>query len=163
MLYCSSETGEPKDWFYKMNMGQAFAATILVVLALLAMIGRAEALEITRGTARVDRALPERVRKYFADDDGRPLKSVAMDLNEDGVPEKFVPNEFLCGNGGCPWLVYDQKNARVIGAAFGSSIGVTETFVNGYRVLEARGSLGNAVATVTTYQFSRGEYRKRVR
>ena|SRR5579859_5320865 len=54
---------------------------------------------ISMSNVTADGSLPGSIRDAFDDDDGRPLKSVSVDLDGDGTAEKFVPNEFLCGNG----------------------------------------------------------------
>lgn len=77
--------------------------------------------------AILDQDIPEAVREAFDDDDGKPMKSVSVDLNNDKIPEKLIPNEFLCGNGGCPWLVYSPKLKKVIGRLFGNTIVILDT------------------------------------
>ena len=88
--------------------------------------------QVTLGNAVVDHDVELVVRSELDDDDGRPLRSVSIDLNGDGVPEKVVPNEFLCGQGGCPWIVYEQVSRKVIGRLFGSSIEVLDRTTNGF-------------------------------
>jgi len=138
-------------------------AAILCLISTFSAGAPAEPPAITLAGATPDPAVASIARTLFADDDGRPVRSVAIDLNADGITEKFVPNEFLCGNGGCPWLIIDERNGRLIGTAFASSIVVREEVVNGYRVLEAHGSRGAGDPVTDVYEFSDGIYRRRSR
>lgn len=141
-------------------MNCALRVALFAYLASMPVIGMTGYPQVTVGSSKLDPAVKPFVRKFFVDDDGRPLRSVSIDLNGDGLPEKFVPNEFLCGQGGCPWLVYDQGGDKVIGTIFGSSIEVMERNVNGYRVLEAYSSTGGAREDTNIYEFSHGQYQK---
>jgi len=102
-----------------------------------------------------DASLGEEVRSKFADDDGRVMKSVDFDLNGDGKPEQFIPNEFLCGNGGCPWLVYSPQMRCVIGKIMANEILIMQTRVNGYNVLKC--SWSTAGQTEFTYFVFNGQ------
>lgn len=117
-------------------------------------------LKVTLQMARWDSSLSDDIREKLSDDDGRPLKSVFVDLNEDGFDEKFVPNELLCGNGGCPWLIYDPRTKKVLGSVDGAVLYVGTKKDRGYFPIEAYWKLSAAQATVTTYSFSKGAYRK---
>ena len=78
-------------------------------------------------SAKDDDTLPEEARKGFEDDDGRPLKAVALDLNGDGKVETFlsgVPSK----SGGSQWIVWDEAASAVRGLIVGSII-----FVGGRR------------------------------
>jgi hypothetical protein len=141
----------------------AHAAILCLFSMLSAGAPAGEPPAITLAGATPDPAVASIARTLFADDDGRPVRSVAIDLNADGITEKFVPNEFLCGNGGCPWLIIDERNGRLIGTPFASSIVVREDVVNGYRVLEAHGSLGARDPVTDIYEFSDGTYTRRSR
>jgi len=138
-------------------------AAILCLLSMFSPGAPAEPPAITLASATHDPAVASIARTLFADDDGRPVRSVSIDLNADGITEKFVPNEFLCGTGGCPWLIIDERSGKLIGTPFGSSIVITEDVVNGYRVLEAHGSLGAADPVTDIYEFSDGTYTRRSR
>ncbi|MEJ2130554.1 MAG: hypothetical protein P8Y95_02780 [Gammaproteobacteria bacterium] len=70
-----------------------------------------------------------------------------------------MPNEFLCGNGGCPWLIYDPARARLVGRIFASSIEITDRMVNGHRVLRARFTVGASEERWESYAFTRDGYR----
>jgi hypothetical protein len=133
----------------------------VLVTALMFSPARAEPIAIHLGLAVVDKSLPESVRDAFDDDDGKaPLKSVAIDLNKDKIPEKLIPNEFLCGNGGCPWLVYSSKLNKVIGQLFGSSIVVLDASTAGYKDIQTRWSQGAGQTGSSVYRFRNGVYEK---
>jgi hypothetical protein len=71
-------------------------------------------LQISLDSVMVDSSLGENIRSFFEEDDGKTtLKSFDVDLNEDGQFEKFIPNEHLCGTGGCPWIIYDIKSNKL--------------------------------------------------
>lgn len=138
-------------------------AAILGLLSTFSAGAPAKPPAVIRVGAMPDPAVASIARTYFADDDGRPVRSMAIDLNADGIAEKFVPNEFLCGNGGCPWLIIDEQNGKLIGTPFGSSIDIRGEVVNGYRVLEAHHSPGAGDPVIDIYEFSEGTYTKRSR
>lgn len=114
----------------------------------------------TLADAESDSLLSGDVRAKFDDDDGRPLKSVSLDLNGDGMQEKFVPNEFLCGNGGCPWIIYDPHMRRVLGRVDGKFIIVDVKKDSGYSQIETFMGLGGGEGDVLTYAFSKGQYKR---
>jgi len=147
----------------RLGSRNAVHAAVLCLLSTFSRGAPAQPPAVTLAGARPDPAVESIARTLFADDDGRPVRSVAIDLNADGIPEKLVPNEFLCGNGGCPWLIVDERSGKLIGTLFGSSIVVTEDVVNGYRVLEAHGSLGASDPVTDTYEYSDGAYTRRSR
>ncbi len=139
-----------------------FQPSILFVgslfLALTANSAFSDTQTFTRGSAVLDKDIPESVREAFEDDNGKPMKSVSVDLNNDKNPEKLIPNEFLCGNGGCPWLVYSPKRNKVIGHLFGSTIAVLDTSNEGYRSITTRWSLGADQLGTAVYKFRNGTY-----
>jgi hypothetical protein len=73
-------------------------------------------------SAQPDDTIPDALREQFEKDDGSPLRSVPIDLDGDGTPEKLV----LCGvpsaSGGYQWLVYDVKNGTGRGLIVGALI-----------------------------------------
>ena len=113
------------------------------------------------GLAVVDKSIPESVRESFDDDDGKvPMKSVSVDLNNDNNPEKLIPNEFLCGNGGCPWLIYSTKLNKVIGHLFGNTVVVLDASTAGYKDIQTRWSQGAGQTGSAVYRFRNGAYEK---
>jgi hypothetical protein len=115
----------------------------------------------SRASAVLDRDIPESIREAFEDDDGRPMKSVSVNLNNDKHPEKLILNEFLCGNGGCPWLVYSPKLNKVIGRLFGNAIVILDTSTEGYKEIHASWSLGADEIGTAVYKFRHGAYEKK--
>jgi hypothetical protein len=72
---------------------QAFDRRFILVAGSLLMAfavnsARGDTQSISRASAVVDGTIPASVRHAFEDDDGRPLKSVPVDLDDDGCPEK---------------------------------------------------------------------------
>jgi len=110
--------------------------------------------------AKIDSSLKENIRIYFADDDSSyVLKSIEFDMNNDGNREKFIPNEFLCGSGGCPWLIYDPKNRRVIGKIFGKVIYINAEKVNDYYAIEVYSRYDGTRGKVDFCEYSEGNYK----
>ena len=115
---------------------------------------------ISLGNVTIDGSLPDSIRETFDDDNGRPLKSASVDLDGDGIAEKVVPNEFLRGNGGCPWVIYSLTQKRVIGTVFGSTLVVESSSIGGFKILNASFSLGADRVVSEKYAFIDGYYRK---
>jgi len=110
--------------------------------------------------AKLDTSLSSDVRNGFQDDDeSTPLKSIDIDLNRDGCPEKLIPNEYLCGSGGCPWIIYDQKSRTIIGKIDGKVILVKNRLKNDYCILEVYWSYGAGEGIVLFYELSSSSYR----
>lgn len=109
--------------------------------------------------AKVDSSLDNNIRYNFVDDDGsNSLKSISVDLNNDGIDEKLIPNEFLCGSGGCPWLVYSLNMKKVIGEIFGIVLYIDTKQKNGYKVIETYSRNGGGKGTVSFYEYLKGHY-----
>ena len=109
-------------------------------------------------SAQPDDTIPEALRAQFEKDDGSPLRSVAIDLNGDGTPEKLV----LCGvpssSGGYQWLVYDVKAATGRGIIIGALIFVGHDVDNGFARLETYWKQGGDMSVVSRYAFDRTRY-----
>jgi len=140
---------------------------VLLVLASLAAISFVVAQSSTKYLWRIevdnaipDNKLPENVRSAFDDDDDRALNSISIDLNGDGIKEKLIPNEFLRGTGGCPWVVFDTKRKRVVGKIDAMVTFVQKRKQSGYFVLECYWRNGGDSGSVTTYAFNGREYVK---
>lgn len=109
--------------------------------------------------AKLDTSLSADIRIGFQDDDESiPLKSIDIDLNRDGCPEKLIPNEYLCGSGGCPWIIYDPKSCTIIGKIDGKVILVNNRLKNDYCIIEAYWSYGAGEGIVLFYELSSGSY-----
>lgn len=144
-------------------MNSTFAQRSMLVggsllLALAANRALSDTQTFSRASAVPDREMPESVREAFDDDDGRPMKSISVDLNNDKHPEKLILNEFLCGNGGCPWLVYSPKLKKVIGRLFGNTIAILDTSTEGYKRIHTGWSLGAGRSGTAEYKFRDGAY-----
>jgi hypothetical protein len=135
-----------------------------LMIAALAFLFSASASEstvyISVANVTADGSLPNSIRDAFEDDDGRPLRSASIDLDGDGIAEKLVPNEFLCGTGGCPWVIYSSTQKRVIGTVFGSTLAVQSSFIGGYKILIVTFSEGAKGVLTQKYAFIDGSYRK---
>jgi hypothetical protein len=129
-----------------------------LLLALAADGALSDTQTFSRASAVVDEDIPEFVRQAFADDDGRPMKSVSVDLNNDKYPEKLILNEFLCGNGGCPWLVYSPQLNKVIGRLDAQTIVIPDTSSEGYKQIHTSWRLGWDRSVAAVYKFRDGAY-----
>ena len=112
----------------------------------------------SRYTAVTDQEIPESVRATLDDDDGRPLKSISIDLNNDKLPEKLIPNETLCGKGGCPWIVYSPKHRKVIGSFLADAFVVLDISNGGYKSIQTYWNEGPADLQTAIFKFGNGQY-----
>ena len=105
-----------------------------------------------------DASVPEALREQFEKDDGSPLRSVVLDLNGDGRPEKVV----LCGVptqiGGYQWLIVDPETGTGHGVVVGAIIFVGRETDGGYARLETYWRQGGDMSIVSRYAFSKGRY-----
>lgn len=109
--------------------------------------------------AKEDSILNEKIRDAFEDDnDSISFKSISIDLNNDNLPEKIIPNEYLCGSGGCPWFVWSVGLMKIIGKIDGKTILVNKMVINGYHSLETFWSLGGGEGVVKSYEFENDSY-----
>ena len=109
-------------------------------------------------SAKPDEALGDAIRSEFEDDDGSPLKSVAIDLNGDGKEEKFISNGVLTATGGAQWLVYDVTKAVARGLVVGTLIFIERETNEDWPRLETYWKQGADMAVVFNYTFVRGKY-----
>jgi hypothetical protein len=112
----------------------------------------------TAHSAKPDDSLSEDARKEFEDDDGRPLKAVALDLNGDGQDEKFFLSSVPSKSGGSQWLIWDPAANAVRGVIVGSIIFVERDTDGGFARLETYWKQGGDMAVVFNYSFSRSRY-----
>ena len=151
-------------------MSRAWARTFVSVLAMGLIVGLTSG-QTSSGTgafpfrtffsvrsAQPDDTIPEVMRDQFEKDDGSPLRSVAIDLNGDGTPEKLV----LCGvpasSGGRQWLVFDVKNGTGRGLVVGTVIFVGRDTDGGFSRLETYWKQGGDMSVVSRYGFDRTRY-----
>jgi hypothetical protein len=109
-------------------------------------------------SARLDETLGDDVRKLFEDDDGGPLRSVDLDLDGDGHPEKFVLDNAPASSGGSQWLVWDPARRAAKGFVIGAIIFVGRETDDGFPRLETYWKQGGDMAIVFDYAYSRGRY-----
>jgi hypothetical protein len=109
-------------------------------------------------SAKPDDALSEETRQEFEDDDGRPLRSVAIDLNGDGREEKFFLSSVPSKSGGSQWLIWDPAANTIRGLVVGSIIFVERDADEGFSRLETFWKQGGDMSVVFNYSFSRGKY-----
>jgi hypothetical protein len=109
-------------------------------------------------SAKADDSLNEEARKEFEDDDGRPLRSVSLDLNGDGQDEKFFLSSVTSKSGGSQWLIWDPAAKAVRGVIVGSIIFVERDADGGFARLETYWKQGGDMSVVFNYSFSRGRY-----
>jgi hypothetical protein len=107
-----------------------------------------------------DPSLPETLRTQFEKTNEEPLRSVSLDLNLDGVPEKFVLNPLAAVATGYQWLVFDQKNGSVLGLITGALIFVHREAEGRYPRLETYWKQGGEMAVVFEYVFDRARYER---
>jgi hypothetical protein len=107
-----------------------------------------------------DPSLPETLRTQFEKTNEEPLRSVTLDLNLDGVPEKFVLNPLAAIATGYQWLVYDQKTGSVLGLITGTLIFVHREAEGRYPKLETYWKQGGEMAVVFEYVFDRVRYER---
>jgi hypothetical protein len=143
------------------------AATLMFLLALALSAGFQETPAQPSGTirtfftarsAKADDTLPEEARKDFEDDDGRPLRAVAIDLNGDGQEEKFYLSSVPSKSGGSQWLVWDPVNNAIRGLIVGSIIFVGRETGEGFPPLETYWKQGGDMSVVFNYAYTRGKY-----
>ena len=109
-------------------------------------------------SARPDSTIPDILRGQFENDDGGPLRSVAVDLDGDGRNEKFV----LCGvpraSGGYQWLVYDVARGVGRGIVVGAIIFIGREKDGGYPRLESYWKQGGEMSVLFRYAFDKSRY-----
>jgi hypothetical protein len=112
----------------------------------------------TARSAKPDDTLSEPARQEFENDDGRPLMSVAIDLNGDGSEERFFLSGVPSKSGGSQWLVWDAAANATRGLIVGSIIFVGRETDEGFPRLETYWKQGGDMSVVFNYTFSRGKY-----
>jgi hypothetical protein len=107
-------------------------------------------------SARLDETLGENVRKLFEEDDEGPLRSVDIDLDGDGKPEKFVLASEPASSGGNQWLIWDPVRRAAKGIVIGAIIFVGVETDDGFPRLQTYWRQGGDMAVVFDYAYSRG-------
>lgn len=99
----------------------------------------------------------------FGDTQALFASSAVLDKDipeNDENPEKLIPNEFLCGNGGCPWVVYSPQLNKVIGRIFGNAIVILDTTTEGYKTIQTSWNLGADKTGIAVFKFRNGVYER---
>jgi hypothetical protein len=109
-------------------------------------------------SAQPDDTIPEALRQQFEKDDGGPLRSVSIDLDSDGVPEKFVLSGVPSLSGGYQWLIYDVRNGTGRGVIVGAIIFVGRETHGGWPRLETCWKQGGDMSVVSRYAFDKTRY-----
>jgi len=112
----------------------------------------------TARSAKAADSLSEGAREAFEDDDGRPLRSVAIDLNGDGREEKFFLSGVASKSGGSQWLIWDPAANAIRGLLVGSIIFVARETDEGFPRLETYWKQGGDMSVVFNYTYTRGKY-----
>jgi hypothetical protein len=112
----------------------------------------------TARSAKPDDTLSEEARQEFENDDGMPLRSVAIDLNGDGREEKFFLSGVPSKSGGSQWLIWDAATNATRGLIVGSIIFVGRETDEAFPRLETYWKQGGDMSVVFNYTFSRGRY-----
>lgn len=107
-----------------------------------------------------DTSLPETLRTQFEKTNEEPLLSVSLDLNLDGLPEKFVLNPLAAIPTGYQWLVFDQKSGAALGLVTGALIFVHRGAEGRYPRLETYWKQGGEMAVVYEYTFEKAGYER---
>lgn len=112
----------------------------------------------TARSAKADDDLPEEARKEFENDNGRPLRSVALDLKGDGTEFRFYLSSVPSKSGGSQWLVWDPASNALRGLIVGSIVFVGRDSDSGFPRLETFWRQGGEMAVVFNYTYARGKY-----
>jgi hypothetical protein len=84
---------------------------------------------------------------------------VRIDLNGDSTPEYFVQDTATCGNGGCPYAIFDGRTRGYLGTVFGSEVWLLHRKTHGMSVIESFSHMSAFLANVTTYIFDGNVYK----
>lgn len=109
-------------------------------------------------SAQLDESVPNILREQFEKDEGGPLRSVAIDLDGDGRPEKFILSSKPTSGGGYQWLVYDPVRGVGRGIVVGAIVFVGRETDGTYPRLETYWKQGGDMSVVFRYTFDRTRY-----
>jgi hypothetical protein len=91
-----------------------------------------------------------------------PYRGFLADLNGDGIPEYIVQSApSLCGNGGCPYALFDGATLRPLGLILGGWMVVRAALPGALPVIHAYSHLSAESATYTTFAYEVGRYVRR--
>jgi hypothetical protein len=109
-------------------------------------------------SAQLDESVPNILREQFEKDDGGPLRSVSVDLDGDGRPEKFVLSSVPTSGGGYQWLVFDPVRGTGRGIVIGAIIFIGRQTDGGYPRLETYWKQGGDMSVVFRYAYDKTRY-----
>ena len=109
-------------------------------------------------SAQLDESVPNILREQFEKDDGGPLRSVSVDLDGDGRPEKFVLSSVPTSGGGYQWLVFDPVRGTGRGIVIGAIVFIGRQTDSGYPRLETYWKQGGDMSVVFRYTFDKSRY-----
>ena len=106
--------------------------------------------------------VPAALRDALGDleyDDTSTVRGVLVDLNGDGVRDYLVQAAAsLCGNGGCPYEVFDGATLEDLGQIAGNPLYVLSERSRGYPVIATYSHLSAAAGSFTRYAFDGTAY-----
>ena len=74
----------------------------------------------------------------FEGNDYRNFKGTVIDINHDQIKDYIVSSEpYLCGTGGCLFLIVDGAQTSIIGRIFGNPLFIFKKNINGFPVVHA--------------------------
>lgn len=109
-------------------------------------------------SAQLDDTVPDVLREQFEKDEGGPLRSVSIDLDGDGRPEKVILSSRPTSGGGYQWLVYDPFRNVARGVIIGAVIFVGRETDGGWPRLETYWKQGGDMSVVFRYAFDKTRY-----
>ena len=148
------------------NMGAPkFLACVLVVLGSPASwAGEPRSWQLTRSSVEEVR-VPEAIAAHpvlveLEIPSGVGSTGIARrDLNDDGAEEYFVQSApTLCGNGGCPYAIFDGRTLAYLEQVFGNVIREREERFKGWAVLECFAHLSASSTTYGVFAFAGSAY-----
>lgn len=88
-----------------------------------------------------------------------PHRGVAIDINHSGnLDYIFVDNPNNCTQGGCPLILVDGIQKKIIGRFYGDPLYVIKKAVNGRPIISVFRSEGESGGYYVSYVFNDGEY-----
>ncbi len=106
--------------------------------------------------------VPPSIRSQLGDleyEDTDSVRGVAVDLNGDGVKDYVIQAApSLCGNGGCPYVLFDGATGKELGQVSGSPLFVRAEKAHGYPIVDTYSHLSAESGTLTTYTFDGTAY-----
>jgi hypothetical protein len=106
--------------------------------------------------------VPPAIRSQLGDleyDDADSIEGVSVDLDGDGARDYVIQAApSLCGNGGCPYAIFDGATGRDLGQVAGSPLYVRAEKTHGHPIIETYSHSSAESGTMTTYKFDGRAY-----